>query len=540
ILDFGLARLLTEASGLTVGDRAIGSPSFAAPEQAAGQHRRVGPATDVYSLGAILYHLLARRPPFVAETLAATMKLVEESEPVDVRRLNPAVPADLATICAKCLEKDPDRRYSTAEALADDLGRFLRDEPIAARPGSRLGRSWRWCRRRPLVAGLAAALSLVSLAVMIGSPVAAFRIDRARQEAEREAYTAGIGLAQSHIEQGSIDLALNILTQCPPRFRHWEWGYLVGRCHEDMAAFQALPSTNTLLLAFSDDASLLLTLGHHGVLQVWDPVAGQERFRCDFSDEPVRCAAIAPSTHRLAAGFGSGVLRFWRIERPALRDEPAPESLPVFRPWREVSAHQGGVNGLVWIEGGRRLVTGGNDGRVRVWEADDGRLVLDLVSPWPRVAEVWFDPAGDCIGASNNGQIGLWDLTSGQPRRAFNLEERASDRIWSDTHTRRWVVAERDGRLTLRDAQGATQPLTQARGLFRLRRSVSFSGDGRWICTAGDENTARVWRALDGREHFALPGRVHESVFSPDSRLLATLGSCNYAVLWDVEKRREI
>src|SRR5256714_11936806 len=134
ITDFGLAKNLKGDSELTLTGQALGSPCFIPPEQAAGRHGEVGPASDVYSLGAILYHLLTGRPPFVAETLTETLQQVVNSEPASPRLLNPRVPRDLETICLKCLNKEPHRRYRSAQGLAEDLQHWLADGPILARP----------------------------------------------------------------------------------------------------------------------------------------------------------------------------------------------------------------------------------------------------------------------------------------------------------------------------------------------------------------------------------------------------------------------
>jgi serine/threonine-protein kinase len=166
ISDFGLARRLGGGDGLTRTGAAVGTPSYMAPEQAQGEVGAIGPHTDVYALGAVLYECLTGRPPFRAESDLATIHQVVNREPVPPSRLNHTVPRDLEIICLKCLEKDPRRRYESALALAEDLQRFQRNEPIAARAVRPLERGLRWARRKPTGAALAAtAVALVGLTV---------------------------------------------------------------------------------------------------------------------------------------------------------------------------------------------------------------------------------------------------------------------------------------------------------------------------------------------------------------------------------------
>ncbi|MBX9579160.1 MAG: serine/threonine protein kinase, partial [Gemmataceae bacterium] len=148
VSDFGLAKRADAGDGLTATGEVLGTPSYMAPEQAAGD-KGVGPAADVWALGAVLYECLTGRPPFVGATTVDTLRLVLDADPVAVRRLAPGVPADLETVCLRCLEKAPARRPASAGELADELGRFLHGEPVRSRPVGPVERGWRWARRHP-------------------------------------------------------------------------------------------------------------------------------------------------------------------------------------------------------------------------------------------------------------------------------------------------------------------------------------------------------------------------------------------------------
>ena len=165
VTDFGLARQFEVDSDLTISGAVLGTPSYMPPEQAEGRGKEIGPLSDVYSLGAILYDGLTGRPPFRADTPLDTLRQVIESEPAPPRLLNRKVPRDLETICLKCLAKAPSQRYASAQELADDLGRFIKREPIHARPVGWLGRGWRWSRRNPVVAAFCGAMAFLLLMV---------------------------------------------------------------------------------------------------------------------------------------------------------------------------------------------------------------------------------------------------------------------------------------------------------------------------------------------------------------------------------------
>jgi serine/threonine-protein kinase len=187
ITDFGLAKRLEDDSSQTKSGTLMGTPSYMAPEQARGDTHNIGPLADVYSLGALLYELLTGRPPFLGATPMATVLMVTREEPLVPTRLQPGVPRDLETICLKCLQKDTQERYRSALELAEDLGRFLSDEPILARPVPAWERVTRWCARNPRVAALLGAVAFLLVTVAVGSLAAAWKISREKEKAENNA-----------------------------------------------------------------------------------------------------------------------------------------------------------------------------------------------------------------------------------------------------------------------------------------------------------------------------------------------------------------
>jgi serine/threonine-protein kinase len=216
ITDFGLAKRLDDIdSSQTQAGTILGTPSYMAPEQAEGEVKEVGTLADVYSLGAVLYQLLTGRPPFQGTTLLETLELVRTQEPVPPRQLQPKLPRDLETICLKCLQKLPAKRYINAGALATDLGHYLADEPIQARPVGRVERLWRWCYRNPGIAALTAAVFLLLATVAVTSSVMAVQIHREKAAAE-EARDAAVQAKQEAEENARIateqgHLAVNTL-----------------------------------------------------------------------------------------------------------------------------------------------------------------------------------------------------------------------------------------------------------------------------------------------------------------------------------------
>ena len=211
ITDFGLAKQLHGHTDFTIAGQMLGSPNYAPPEQASG--KEVGVTSDVYTLGGLLYNLLTGRPPFLASTIQETLRLVYETEPISPRVLNPDVPQDLDTICLKCLEKDPARRYPSAQAIVDELDRFLRGEPILARKVSTAEQGLRWCKRHPAIASLAATVVAALAATSAIFYISARRVENARSlehaaqlEAEADLYAANMQVTSASFAlAGGVD-----------------------------------------------------------------------------------------------------------------------------------------------------------------------------------------------------------------------------------------------------------------------------------------------------------------------------------------------
>jgi hypothetical protein len=316
VTDFGLAKRLGAGGAQTQTGAILGTPSYMAPEQAGGDPRQVGHATDTYALGAMLYEALTGRPPFCGESPFDVLDQVRQREPLPPRQLQPKAPRDLETICLKCLRKEPAKRYASAEALADDLRRWQAGEPILARPVGTVERTAKWARRNPVVALL---LLAVALAVGLGLGGVTWKYLEADEQrvlaqgetrkkegaliAKDEALTAkdealklkddalkakddALGEANANIYLYRVSLAYRewrannpvhaeqLLDACPADFRRWEWYYLKRLCHAELFAVD----NGNGGFAYSPDGRCIATGNKKdGTVQLWDATTGAKQ-----------------------------------------------------------------------------------------------------------------------------------------------------------------------------------------------------------------------------------------------------------------------
>jgi WD40 repeat protein len=298
VTDFGLAKKIQGDSGLTGSGQIMGTPSYMPPEQAGGKRGEVGPPADVYALGATLYALLTGRPPFQAATSMDTVLQVISDEPVAPRRLNASIPLDLETICLKCLEKEPARRYSSAAALAQELTRFLAGEPILARPIGAPERLWRWCRRRPVVAGLGAAVAALVLFVAVAGPVVAVTQSQLRSIADRRAKEALKAKDEAHEAQKA---------EAARRLEAEQAGY--------EASTKALAADQALVQSYLSQAENLRNLAQPGRRdRALDLLKRATRLKHDTDSLTAKLGADS-------GGWRAIMTQFWHEQQPQLRTE---------------------------------------------------------------------------------------------------------------------------------------------------------------------------------------------------------------------------
>jgi len=551
--DFGLAKQLGGDGPSTISGQILGTPGYMPPEQAMGFNAELRPSADVYSLGAILYEMLTGRPPFKGPNAWDTLVQVIERDPLAPRQLQPTIPRDLETICLKCLHKEPKRRYESGLLLAEDLRRFLRNEPIHARPVGILERSIKWVKRRPTIAALSAGLLLAVASGFVGVLVNLREAEYQRGQAESKAQTASeaeerergerekaqlalqesgrslyylrLRLAQQSLDNGDLAQAERILAECPPSLRHWEWHYLQRHCHPEILLLRGLDPAGVPTFG-ADDETLLWRDRHRQPVTIWKVATGK------------RTQVVPEATDVVVSPNGK-----WAV------GEAAQSYVVVELATRRVvhrPAKPPGLNRTIAISGNsQRFVLAGTTSVV--YDTESGKQLVEVQGGYPAA----LSPDGRRLIATAPGQEGqhrqrpilVWDLL---PAGAV-VESRLLASFEEHRHAIESATFRPDGReiATLSQEEGVVRVWEPLSGKTRLRLQPSsgtakqccYSPDGRWLAIGSSFGIVHLFDADTGDETLRLPG-LHGYLmgvaFSPTGRLVTAATREGVLMVWDL------
>ena len=584
ITDFGLAKHLDVQSQTRTG-AILGTPSYMAPEQAEGRAHAIGPATDVYGLGAIFYEMLTGRPPFEGDSSLTTIRNLLAQDPLPPSQLHLKVPRDLETICLKCLEKDPARRYPSAEDLAEDLHRFLNDQPIEARPTGWWGRSVKWMRRHPTMTIVAFVLFVAVLSLLTMGLVYHLRMETAFEETQKYAEDSRQNLIRLHVAQGSSAMnagdGITALLWFTEALRLDAGTEEQEKAHRQRIAAleQGLPRPQQLWVhegavnevRFSPDGSRVLTAGDDDKVHLWDSETAQEAIPPLSAGSPVVFAVFSPDGRRVAAASLDGTARIWNIGKTGIPPivlapggklrwiEFSPDGRQVVtasgdtaRVWNLESAtearaawkakHAGAVNAALFSPDGQWLATAGDDGLVYLWDTAKRNAPPIILSHDRAVLCLAFSPDSKRIACGASDSIAqVWDVADGAPiGRRLRHRDRVIHVAFSPDGQRLLTSSDDGTALIWRVADG--EPLVEPMRHKSIVRWAAFNPDGCRVATAGDDNSARVWSASTGAPltpPLRANGSVNRVAFSPDGRRLAVASDDGTARLWDVACRHQ-
>jgi eukaryotic-like serine/threonine-protein kinase len=558
VADFGLAKLLARDSALTQSASVLGTPSYMAPEQANGEVKQATTAVDIYSLGAILYELLTGQPPFVARSPLEVLVQVRERDPASPQSLNPDVAHDLSVIALKCLEKDPPRRYASAEAFAEDLQRWLAHEPIQARRTTPPERLWKWARRKPVVAGLLVVILLVFLTGIAGvlrqTRRANVEANNARAETKRAeaselavrkiAYASDMNLAKHALAAGNFGRAQELLDRYRPQnkvdedLRGWEWRYFWNQCQSDAAYTLCQRKSAIVSLTVSFDGQWV-AVGEMGTnpfsftnpLSVWDlksrreiaQLPGVHPNHVQFSPRESLLAFAAVSTNKEG--------RVWLWD-PATRQNVG--ELPL----------DGSCRGLVFSSDGQTLMTF-TDTTLDLWQVSERRKLKKERGFGGRSLAVSPDLKMSAYVAAHD-TIKVVDLPAGTERWTAQGADDWSATLRFSTDGR--ILASGSGRggsdIRLWEAASGKE-LGRLNGHSSWITALSFGSDNRIVASASGDQTVRVWDLETMQPFKVLRGHKREIrslALVPNSKMLVSGSADGSVYVWDaqgIERKRD-
>jgi WD40 repeat protein/tRNA A-37 threonylcarbamoyl transferase component Bud32 len=595
ITDFGLAKRIQGDAGRTQTGVIVGTPCYMSPEQVAGQSKSLTTAVDVYALGAILYELLTGRPPFKAATPLDILLQVMHDEPVPPGKLRPRLDADVETICLHCLRKEPQRRYDSALAVAEDLERWLAGEPIQVRRPGGWQRAVKWVRRKPARAALAAVSIVAMLALFmaaagmvynaqlgevnsrledaireVGQQRAALtevngqltdalrttetqkvEVERQRTLAEHYLYGIRINQADRALQEGRIEAALQLLQTsglAPSTGHHrpgFEWNYLLRRCQAEL-----LPTPlngRVMQVVCSGDGKKIAAASDAGMVKVWDASSGRELLALSNIDWP-GSVAFSPDSRYLAAPTADHKVRIWTAdggqEVLALEGDGRPLHGVTF------TADGRRLASAVWTMNRNWVIPADQPGGIHIWDTMTGRRLLFFSKPAGVIWALEFSPDGKLLAEAGSDEvIRLRDTGTGQVREltgqshpvclAFSPDGK---RLVSGgpfgSSPRPWAMLNKydEGEVRMWDVASGKNVFREwdRQGVLAVR----FTPDGRWVASAGAASSVTIRDATTGAAAKVVGWQVHHAgeisglAFSPDGDRLITGGWDHAVRVW--------
>jgi len=572
VTDFGLAKFTEQESGLTLSSDVLGSPNYMAPEQAAGNGQQLTTAADVYSLGAILYEMLTGRAPFLAAAPLETMRKVVEEEPIPPHALYSFVDEDLETICLKCMEKEPARRYGAALELAQDLERWVAGEPIHARPVGIFERVGKWMRRNPKITALLVLLHLVFVAGLVGILITSVRLASANREKEG----ANVRLAKNvrDFEWQKIDELIK--TGKRAEALAYLSAFLREDPHDHVAATRlismmsscsfALPAMTPLqhgaavnMLDLSSDGQRLLTAADDGKVRIWALSDGRVLTTL-VHPVKVSFASFVAGEELVLTTCQDGSSRLWDVKQEkilfefpqglaaqngimsaerrkfALREADASMQLWDLRTQQRIGSPlqvPATVRWAAFSPDVEHIALASADGTVSVWKLANAAQLASLKLP-DDVTRVEFSPDSKTLAVAWGGSITFWDVSRQVKLRELKSHDGQVLQIEFSPDGKQLVSMAYDRPLVIWDvASGKSigQPIDAERPFAYF----CLSPDGKRLLTRAQSGVARVWSALTGlplSEPFEHEGPVTFVKFSPDGRRVLTASQDGTARVW--------